>query len=102
MKENQADWAIKQEAVVDIFESESGFLIIMDMPGVGAADVRIQVEAPHLVVSGLHRPRCHGHDSRSVVYERMFEIADSIDQDGIEAAASRGVLRIFLPKNDRA
>jgi HSP20 family molecular chaperone IbpA len=35
-------------------------------------------------------------------YRRVFHLSDEIDRDGIEATVSEGVLRLQLPKSERA
>lgn len=88
---------------VDIFESDKAVTVIADMPGVIPEGVELSLEDGVLTIEG-HRtsPKQSG---RSILeeyevghYLRRFTVAETIDQEHIEASLADGVLRVRLPK----
>ncbi len=88
---------------VDILETEDGFLLLADMPGVRPEDVDIRFEKGELTVHGRRRA---GHAGRepahreyeATSYQRVFAVADTVAADRIEAELKNGVLTVKLPK----
>jgi HSP20 family protein len=93
---------------VDLIEQSDSFLLYAEMPGVDHSHVDVAVERNILWIRGTvefsapegFRP-ANGNFGRRV-YERHFHISDDIDRDGIEAEVKHGVLRLVLPKSQRA
>lgn len=92
----------------DIFESESSITLLADMPGVKANDLDIDLRDNVLTLSGrVSPPEGSGestvlHEYRSGSFFRQFKLAESIDQAKIDAKLNDGVLRLELPKVERA
>ncbi len=93
---------------VDIFETEKEITLLADMPGVAADDVTIDLKEGVLNLSGEVKP-WEGPEERDVLvefeigkYYRQFNLSDAIDQDKIEAKLEDGVLRLTLPKAQKA
>lgn len=94
--------------VVDIFETERELTLLADMPGVAPGDVNINLEDGVLTISGSVKP-WEGEDESDVLvefeigkYYRQFTLSEVIDQDRIEAKLEDGVLRLTLPKAEKA
>lgn len=93
---------------VDLIEQPEGYLLYAEMPGVDPSNVDVAVERNMLWIKGTvefsapegFRP-VNGNFSRRV-YERRFHLSDDIARDGIEAEVKNGVLRLMLPKSQRA
>lgn len=90
---------------VDLVEEPDRYLLLADIPGMTAADLRIRVEKGVLRVEGERTaPGSHMPDSRLRVERRHgpFSLAiylpPSADPAAIKAAYKAGVLEIFLPK----
>ena len=91
----------------DIMEGPNEFLIVMDLPGIKAEDLDIQVENQTL---GITAKRSHqipeGFDSRrrermgEVTFSRNFNLGTVIDQDNIGARLEEGILLLTLPKSE--
>lgn len=93
---------------VDILDAEGEILLAVDMPGVDEKSVDITLEKNVLTIHGAveidipekFRPAreeyCVGD------YERKFTISQEVDSDGIKASVKDGVLRVTLPKSDKA
>ncbi|MGD8367006.1 MAG: Hsp20/alpha crystallin family protein [Desulfobacterales bacterium] len=93
---------------VDIYETETGIVLLADMPGVEAKDLTIDLRDDILTITGEIAP-VEGADEEDLLIEyetgrfaRQFTLADVIDQEKIEANLSLGVLRLTLPKVGKA
>jgi HSP20 family molecular chaperone IbpA len=93
---------------VDIFETENEITLLADMPGVKADDLTIDLRDNTLTLTGdiaqVDRP-----DEEDILleyetgrYYRQFTIGEMIDQAGINAKLTDGVLRLTLPKVEKA
>ncbi len=93
---------------VDIFETESAITLLADMPGVQADGLGIDLRDNVLTIDGrIKRAEDRGEQMLLQEYEtgsfrREFRLANSIDQNGIDASLSNGVLRLTLPKAEAA
>jgi HSP20 family molecular chaperone IbpA len=93
---------------VDIFESEEEIVLLADMPGVASDRVTIDLQNDELKVTGEVEPQ--GSENETYLlreyetgrYHRHFSLSDRIDQDRINATIKDGVLRLLLPKAQKA
>ena len=93
---------------VDIFETETGITLLADMPGVKAKDLDIDLRDNILTLAGeVASPE--GSDEVDVLreyrtgkYVRQFTLSEAIDQSKINADLKNGVLRLVLPKAEKA
>ena len=89
---------------VDVFETESSFTIMADMPGTNPDEIEISVENQTLEITGKVDDRYEGLGRVSYReyglgdFHRRFRIGDGIDVSGIEATMKDGVLTVSLPK----
>ena len=92
---------------VDIFETDGAITVLADMPGVKADELEIDLRENVLTLTGRVTT---GVSSESDVlreydagmFYRQFTLAESIDQAKIDAKLADGVLRLELPKLERA
>jgi len=93
---------------VDIFESDDRISLLADMPGVKAEDLKIDLRENVLTLSGRVAVAETGSESpvlreyASGTYFRQFTLSEHIDQAKIDAKLTDGVLRLELPKQERA
>ncbi|MDB4973438.1 MAG: heat shock protein Hsp20 [Myxococcaceae bacterium] len=93
---------------VDIFESEDVMTLLADMPGVAASDLTIDLRDNVLTLTGRTRAPTGAKESpvlreyASGTFYRQFTLSDTIEQSKIEAKITDGVLRLELPKAERA
>jgi HSP20 family molecular chaperone IbpA len=93
---------------VDIFETDREIVLMADMPGVAADSVTIDLRDGVLTLSGDVKPWEGPEESDVLVefeigkYYRQFTLSEIIDQDRIEAKVEDGVLRLHLPKSEKA
>ncbi len=94
--------------VVDIYETDNEIRVLADMPGVKAEDLNIDLRDSVLTISGDVRPwESEGEADLLVEFEigrfyRQFTLAETIDQNRIEANLADGVLHLTLPKHAKA
>jgi HSP20 family molecular chaperone IbpA len=93
---------------VDIFETDHEITVLADMPGVAADGVNIELRDGVLTLNGDVKP-WEGPDESDVLvefeigkYYRQFTLSDAIDQNKIDGKLEDGVLRLTLPKAQKA
>jgi len=79
---------------VDIYESDEGFLVVADMPGVRAGDLSIHLDHSTLTVEGRR------DGDAPLLFERSFTVPDTVEAEGIDAKLRDGVLHIVLKKSE--
>jgi HSP20 family protein len=92
---------------VDIYATEKELVLVADMPGVGIEDVEIDLRDNTLSVMGKVGAESGDHQAllteyRSGNYFRSFRITEVVDQAKITASISDGVLKVVLPKVEKA
>jgi HSP20 family molecular chaperone IbpA len=93
---------------VDIFETEKAITLMADIPGVTPEKLSIDLRDNILTIIGdVDRAGAAGEESLVVEYEtgryyRQFTLSEVIDQNKIDANLSQGVLRLSLPKVEKA
>ncbi len=93
---------------VDIFETPEELVLIADMPGVSGEKVTLDIRENHLLISGEVGPPLGEGETRveqeyfTGDFQREFHLGSLIDQSKIEATLKDGVLRLVLPKVEKA
>ena len=96
------------QPAVDIFETGDGITLMADLPGVKPDHLSIDLKDDVLTIRGdVESPE--GKGEAPVMqefgwgsYYRQFSLAETVDQSKIEAKLNDGVLRLELPKVERA
>ncbi|WP_320171421.1 Hsp20/alpha crystallin family protein [Maridesulfovibrio sp.] len=94
----------KFSPATDIVESEQGFYMYMDLPGVSRENLEIDLEENSLVVTGrtayatAENEKFLDREFSGGEYVRRFTVADIVDRKNIKANLKNGVLELFLPK----
>lgn len=89
--------------LANILETNDGYVLEAEMPGVNKDGLEITIENGELVILG-HRSggavkgREVYRETRGVDYRRVFELDPSIDSAKISAKIDQGLLRLHLPK----
>lgn len=93
---------------VDLFESEEGVTLKLDLPGVDRTTLEVNLNQDELRISGtrpwqapetgkcLHAERLHGQ------FHRSFRIGIPVQSDRVEASYQDGVLTVTIPKAEAA
>lgn len=93
---------------VDIFETEKEITLLADLPGVISEDLSIDLRDNVLTLSGDVTPwEGAGEEDLLIEYEigryfRQFTLSGVVDQEKIDAQLNDGVLRLTLPKIEKA
>jgi HSP20 family protein len=92
---------------VDICETEKELMILADMPGVKPDGIDIELKEGMLSIEGkVHDAQQTGEtllsEYRKGSYFRSFRVTDSLNADKIAASMSNGVLKVVLPKAEKA
>jgi len=93
----RADWT----PAADIYETETGFLIALDVPGIKRDALEIDMDDNRLIVKGVRvvdDTRTRRSERPRGKFLRTFAVPASVDQAKIGAEYKDGVLQIRLPK----
>src|SRR6058998_1472292 len=100
-----AEWA----PLVDITEDDKEYLIKAELPEVKKEDVKVAVENGVLTISGERKSekeeknkKFHRIERAYGSFERSFIFPDDADADKVIAEFKDGVLRLHLPKSEKA
>lgn len=87
---------------VDIYETETSYVLLADMPGVATEGLEVVTERGTLAIRGRVTPTGADPDYQEfdlLDYERSFILSDDLDTEGITARLRDGVLRVEIPKS---
>lgn len=94
---------------MDVAETDQAFEVKMDLPGVKADDVDIQIDKNTLTVRGQRNEESEEKDEEkqfhrierySGSFSRSVVLPNSINEDETAAEFKDGVLKIMIPKTD--
>lgn len=93
------------QPAVDIYETEAGVILAVELPGVGKEDVTVEVKDNILTLKGerfartdikpeayIRHERCYG------TFQRSFTLHHNIQPDQIKATFKNGMLEIEIPR----
>jgi HSP20 family protein len=93
----------------DVVETKSGIEIRLDMPGLDAKDIHVNVDNGVLTVSAERKlareekdERRHRSEVAYGVVRRSFTLSTKLDASHIAAKYENGVLTLTLPKREEA
>ena len=94
---------------VDVREEADRYLIEADVPGVDPNDIEITAAAGVLIIKGTRSAESsESQDGFKQVervrgsFYRRFALPEGVDESGIEAKTENGVLRVTVPKQEKA
>jgi HSP20 family molecular chaperone IbpA len=93
---------------VDIIEHIDDIVLLADMPGVDEKSVDLTLEKSLLTIHGRVEPEVHKEHHLVFSeygignYERSFNLSEKIDRERITATVKDGVLKMVLPKAEKA
>lgn len=94
---------------VDISETESGYEIHAELPGVAESDVNVSVTDNLLTIKGEKRPEekidnenFHRVERRYGSFQRNFTLPRHVETAGIKAGFKDGILTLTIPKVEAA
>jgi HSP20 family protein len=93
---------------IDIHEGPEGLVLEADLPGVEEKDLSVQLEDNVLSLHATLQPsvpdgaRIIHEEFRVAAFARSFILSHEVDRARITAELKNGVLRIILPRAERA
>ena len=97
------------DAPLDVNESDDGFEVKVDLPGLGPDDVNVTFEDGMLTVGGKRQfetentgQTWHRVERGFGTFARSIRLPQTADTESIEASFDKGVLTVVVPKSERA
>jgi HSP20 family protein len=92
---------------VNIEETEDAYVVEAEVPGVKREDVNIEIDRNELSITGEIKEQerqgiLRKRTRRVGRFEYRVQLPDVVESDNIEAKLEDGVLRIRIPKSERA
>ncbi len=105
---NGESWTAAVPAI-DLSENETNLLLRMDIPGVQAKDIEIQLTGNLLTISGEQKDEreekgktWHRLERRCGRFSRSIQLPCAVEDPSIDAQFKDGVLTITMPKTKEA
>jgi HSP20 family protein len=93
----------------DVCEDRDNVEINVEIPGVRPEDVKLTVENNILTIYGekkeesrTQEQQMHRYERSYGSFERSFALPSSVDPEGIDARYEHGILKITIPKAEKA
>jgi HSP20 family protein len=92
--------------MLDVAETEAGYSVSVDLPGVAKEDVKITIDGRHVSIDAECRREQEKKEGERVLYRerssqsfsRSFTLPVEVDQDASQAKLENGVLTLTLSK----
>jgi HSP20 family protein len=104
VNENDTVW----QPQVDVAESETGYEVVVEVPGLSKNDINISVEDGYLTISGerkqeekTDKKNYHRIERYYGKFERSFHLPEEVKADEIKANYKNGVLKVEIPKTEK-
>ena len=91
----------------DIEETDDGYVVVVDLPGVRRDDVEIELVGNELSISGEvkeheHKGVLRHQTRRTGRFAYRVGLPDHVNAEKVEAKLADGVLTVRVPKSERA
>jgi len=93
---------------VDLKETDTNYVVEADLPGVAKEDVDIDYKNNYLTIKAKREEKVEEKKENYVrkerkygEFKRMFYV-DNVDENNIKASFNEGVLKVELPKTEKA
>lgn len=117
--QDELDWAIARAGEMteeerpadlapplDVVETEDAVIVVVETPGLGAADLEVEAQGQRVVVRGRRTPdapargpvRFHCMERGRGEFHRSIELVGALDTHGATARLAAGLLRVEIPK----
>lgn len=97
------------EPPCDLIERDQDIQFCLDLPGMHAKDINVEITGNTLVISGerkleRHEDKggAHYHERRVGAFERRFTLPENVSPEKIQAQFDSGVLTLTLPKTGQS
>lgn len=93
------------DMAVDVYEDGSDVVAEMNIPGLKADDINVEVEDTHLRIAGrreeVQEKKEKNHYAKEIrrgSFERLVPLPDAVEQEKVTAQYKDGVLKVRMPK----
>jgi HSP20 family protein len=91
---------------VNIFETQDGYVLEAEMPGVNKDGLEITLEGNEVTIIGRRNQETVNGEAifrerPTADYRRVFELDPAIDTSKVLAKMDQGILTLTLPKSER-
>ena len=90
----------------DLLETNQGYRILVDLPGVAKEDLSVSLEQNRLSIEGKVTPRGNSHKLKEEYaqghFKRNFRLSEAIDKKALIAQLEDGVLTVELQRQPEA
>lgn len=98
--------AAQRSPALDVAETDAGYTVTIDLPGVAKEDVKVSVDGRRVTVEAQTRSAQEKKEGERVIYRersvssysRSFTLPVEIDQGACQAKLEHGVLTLSLAK----
>ena len=93
---------------MDVWQTDGGFHVALDLPGVDPDSVEITTERNVLTIKAERRPEYQEGQNVMIAerpqgsFTRQLQVSDSVDTENIEASYGDGVLHLEIPMAQKA
>ncbi len=105
----RAKAACRGMPVVDVTETEKGYEVIAELPGMDEKDIEVEIANSVLTIRGKKQEEKEEKKKDYYVrersfgsFERTFQVPDGVDVEKVDASFKKGVLTVTLPKTVEA
>ncbi len=102
-------WSYGLAPAADVLETEAGFRVVLDLPGLDPAALKIDIENDTLSVQAERKQPApaqgetvHRSERSFGTFSRSFRLPKTVDGSRVEARYEHGVLTVVLPKREEA
>ncbi len=93
---------------VDVYETQEGFVLLADLPGVEPTSIDLSVTGNVLTLRGEKAPgelpegQALARERELGTFHRQVTLSSEVDFDAVQAETRNGVLKVTLPKQEAA
>lgn len=104
----QSEEATSQwQPAVDIYENDNEIVLLTEVPGMKESDFKLSLDNNVITISGERKLEVEGRklsrqERPAGAFKRSFTLPNNIDIETVNAAYSKGVLQVNLPKKPSA
>jgi HSP20 family protein len=96
---------VEWSPAADISETDTEYVIRMDLPAVKKEDVKVSVDQGVLTIAGERKQQTddknekfHRVESYYGSFERSFSLPDNVNVDTVRCGSNDGILTVYIPK----
>ena len=94
---------------INLAEDKENYYIRAELPGIAAEDLDIQATGTNLSISGERKisaekdgVRYHRREREAGKFSRAISLPGDIDPEGVRASLADGILKVSVPKAEKA